>query len=64
MCGDIILKTNSKSFRQKIITPPHPQTYVVGFVSFSFVLEGSRGQRVPAAVTTGPSSILKGSCVD
>lgn len=22
MCGNIILKTNSKSFRQKIITPP------------------------------------------
>lgn len=22
MCGDIILKINSKSFRQKIITPP------------------------------------------
>lgn len=63
MCGNIILKTNSRFFRQKIITTP-PQTYVVGSVSFSVVLEGSGGQRVPAAVTTGPSSILKGSCVD
>lgn len=53
MCGDIVLRTNSESFRQKIITPPTP-TYIVRFVSFSFGVGGSPGQRVPAVVMTRP----------